>query len=205
MPACGRRAPSPGMRLRALTTAAWVSISVLAAHLAAYRLTYEDPHARAHALASSGHDWTAYLPVLLAAAVLGAVLGTISAALTTRATRNGHKPSRMRELSVLGTGGTLAYAIVEIGERALHHGSIDGVIHDLAGGGYTTLLVGILVILATAPLLLLARRGIESLVATPMGASHGVVLVKPLIDAELLRILLPGIAPTRGPPLARLG
>lgn len=198
----GHGAPSTVMRARALTTAAWVSVSVLVGHLAAYRLTYDDPHARAHALAASGHGWTGYLPMLLAAAVLGAILGTVSTAIRERA---GRERSRVRELLVLGVGGTLAYSLVEIGERLMHHGSVDGVLHDLSGGGYTTLLVGVLFVLATAPLLLLARRSIEALVAASVHTPHGVSLVKPLVDAARVRELLLGIEPNRGPPLTRLG
>jgi len=193
------------MSLRALTTAAWVSVSVLVSHLAAYRLTYDDPHARAHALANSGHGWTAHLPALLLAAALGAIIGAVSTAVNARRTSGGHTRSRVRELLVLAIGGTLAYSTIEIGERLLHHNDINGVLHDLSGGGATTLIVGILFILATAPLLLLARRGIEALVATPLPAHHGARVIRRFDDAVFVRELFVGLEPTRGPPLKRLG
>ena len=193
------------MRVRALTTAAWVSISVLVGHLGAYRITYNDPHARAHVLESSGHGWTGYLPVLLVAAVLGAVVGTLTCALATRRAHSDAPRGRTHELLVLGIGGTLAYSLVEIGERVLHHGDLSGVLHDLSGGGYNTLLIGVLFILATAPLLLLVRRGIEALVSDVTRSVHGTSVIRGPIDAAFVHKLLFGLEPNRGPPNTWLG
>lgn len=193
------------MRVRALTTAAWVSISVLFGHVGAYSITYNDPHARVHALESSGHGWTGYLPVLLVAAVLGAVVGTLTCALATRRAHNDAPRSRTRELLVLGFGGTLAYSLVEIGERVLHYRDLSSVLHNLSGGGYTTLLVGVLFILATAPLLLLVRRGIEALVSNVTRSVHGMSVIRGPVDTTFVGKLLFGLEPNRGPPNTCLG
>lgn len=188
------------MRARALITAAWVSTAVLAAHAVAYRLTYADPHARAHALSSSGHGWTSLLPVLLVAGALGAVVGTLVGAI------RGHGPgTRRRELLTLVLGGTGAYTLVELGERLLHHGNLEGVLHDLSGGGLTTLVTGVLFILVTAPLFLLVRRGIEALVLTREPLTRNTAILHQPAGQTFVRQLFVGLEPTRGPPLARLG
>jgi len=189
------------VKARALTTAAWTATSVLAAHAVAYRITYTDPHARAHALTGSGHGWTGLLPVLLAAALLGGLLG---AAVTAVRARRGQ--SLCRDLATLVLGGSASYTAIEVLERLIHHGSIDGLLHDLAGGGLTTLLVGLTFIVLTAPLLLLARRAVERLAAgtdTLPAARRRALL--PTGRVTIVSAPFHGFEPTRGPPLARLG
>ncbi len=190
------------MRVRALTTAAWITGAVLLAHLAAYRISYADPHARAHALASSGHGWTGILPVFVTAGLLGGVLGTIVTALRARSTR---RTGALAETLTLGVGGSLLYALIEIGERFAHHGNFDAVVHDLTGGGYIPVLVGVAFLLVTAPLFVLVRRSIAALATR--GPSLETPQTRSRVVAEGRRLPAPfsGFEPTRGPPLATLG
>jgi hypothetical protein len=70
-------------------TVTWLSIAplmlggLLAAHAFGYRLAYSDPHARADALAHSGHSYFAFVPLALAVCfgvlLLGLALQGISA------------------------------------------------------------------------------------------------------------------------------
>lgn len=182
-----------------------MGVSVLVGHFASYRITFADPHSRAHVLESSGHFWTGFLPILLASAALGAVIGTFTYSRAARLARSDTPRRRVHDLLILSIGGTLAYSFLEIGERALHYGDLSGAFHDLSAGGYTTLLVGILFILITAPLLLLVRQGIEyfaSRVARPL---HGMSVVRNLVSASFARKPLFGLEPNRGPPVICLG
>jgi hypothetical protein len=192
------------MRLRVLTTAAWTSVAVLVGHVAAYRITYTDPHARAHALASSGHGWTGILPVLLVAAALGAAVGTISKTLGGRGVQTAGR-TRTRETGILAIGGVLAYTAVELGERLLHHGNLDGVLHDLSGGGYTTLLVGVLFIVATAPLLVIVRRRVEAFITRLRALATTATMQPRPVERRVNARVLYDTAPTRGPPTLLLG
>lgn len=194
------------MRVRALTTAAWTGIAVLVGHLAAYRITYADPHERAHALAASGHGWAGHLPALLATMVLGAALGTLVETIAERRNGNGKPRRRVHELLALAGGGTATYVLVETGERLLHHGNLANALHDLANGGHVPLLVGVLFIVTTAPLFLIARRGLEALAgdAAPLPRTE-ILVAHCFVDAIRVHGLLPGIEPTRGPPTTRLG
>lgn len=190
------------MRVRALTTAAWMTGAVLLAHLAAYRISYADPHARAHALASSGHGWTGILPVLLVAGILGGVLGTIVTALRDRSTR---RPGALTETLTLGVGGSLLYTLIEIGERFTYHGNVDGVLHDMTGGGYLPVLLGIAFLLVTAPLFVLMRRSIAALATRTTNLESPQARSYVVAEGRCLPAPFSGFEPTRGPPLTALG
>lgn len=190
------------MRVRALTTAAWLTGAVLLAHFAAYRLSYADPHTRAHALASSGHGWTGMLPVLLVAGLLGGALGTIVTALRERSTR---RTGTLTETLILGVGGSLLYVFIELGERFVHHGNLDGVVHDVAGGGYLPILVGVVFLLVTAPLFVLVRRSIAALASRTPTLEPVQALNHIAYEGRHLPAPFSGFEPTRGPPAAALG
>jgi hypothetical protein len=196
------------MRVRTVTTAAWMTGAVLLAHLGAYRISYDDPHARTHALAASGHGWTALLPVLLAAALLGAVLGTITTALRERRRSGAAETKRhgiIAELLTMTFGGAAIYTGIELLERAMHHGDLDGALHDLAHGGYVPLLAGIALIVVTAPLLVVFRRTIDALIGERSQLPTARAALPVLPEGLPRRAPFFGIEPNRGPPLVRPG
>jgi len=187
------------MRLRRIASALWIGVATIVAHQAAYRLSYSDPHARAHALEASGHGWTAYLLPVLAAAILGA---TLTSVVDARRRRGGNA----RSTGTLAAGGVAAFLAVELTERLLHTGSVTETLHNLSGiSGILPLVVGALFVTATAPLFALARRAIEALATKTTALRHARTphhrprheLVRP---ARLIER-----APSRGPPLTALG
>ena len=79
-----------GMRQRLawLSTAPLMFAGLIAGHLLAYRLVYSDAHARADALARSGHAYLGYVPLALSVS-LGVLLAGA------RATGSGGLPRRV--------------------------------------------------------------------------------------------------------------
>ncbi len=93
---------------------------LLAAHSLGYRLAIPDPHARADALAQSGHDYFGYLPFALAVSI-----GVLFAALVLqglRAFRGERQRPAMSPLIVLLP--PIAFVVQELSERLIHTGHV---------------------------------------------------------------------------------
>jgi CDP-diglyceride synthetase len=92
---------------------------LLAAHFLGYRLAIADPHARADALAGSGHGYFGYVPFALAIS-----LGVLVAALLLQglAGFKGHRRAATSPFIVVLP--PLAFVIQEYAERLIHEGHV---------------------------------------------------------------------------------
>jgi hypothetical protein len=107
-------------RLAWLSTAPLMFAGLLAGHLLAYRLAYSDAHARADALAGSGHAYFGYVPVALSVS-----LGVLLAGLTLQgasAFRGEPRRALMSPLIVLLP--PIAFVVQEFTERFVHNGHV---------------------------------------------------------------------------------
>jgi hypothetical protein len=111
-------------RLTWLSTAPLMVGGLLAGHWLGYRLAYTDAHARADALAHSGHAYFAYLPLALAACI-GALIGGL-ALQGLSAFRGGlRRPITSPVLVLLPPA---AFVVQEFLERLLHSGHVSWMI-----------------------------------------------------------------------------
>jgi hypothetical protein len=93
---------------------------LLAGHILGYRLAFSDPHARADALAHSGHSYFTYLPLALAVS-LGVLL--IGLALQAAAGFRG-EPRRAATSPLIVLLPPIAFVTQEIVERMAHNGQV---------------------------------------------------------------------------------
>jgi hypothetical protein len=107
-------------RLTWLSTAPLLLGGLLAGHVLGFRLAFADPHARADALAHSGHSYFAYVPLALAVS-LGALL--VGLALRTAAGFRG-EPRRAATSPLIVLLPPLAFVAQEMAERVLHSGHV---------------------------------------------------------------------------------
>jgi hypothetical protein len=112
----------PGMRQR-LT---WISIAplmlggLLAGHALGYRLAISDPHARADALAHSGHGYFSYVPF-----ALSVCLGVLLAGLALQAISGFRgEPRRPATSPLIVLLPPVAFVVQEILERFVHGGHV---------------------------------------------------------------------------------
>src|SRR5205809_412089 len=107
-------------RLAWLSTAPLMFAGLIAGHLLAYRLVYSDAHARADALARSGHAYFDYIPLALSVSlgVLLAGLG-LQAAAGFRGERRGPLASPLIVLLP-----PIAFVVQELAERLAHTGHV---------------------------------------------------------------------------------
>ena len=112
----------PGMRRR-LT---WLSIAplmlagLLAGHAVGYRLAITDPHARADALAHSGHGYFAYVPFALSVC-LGVLLAGLALQALSALRGEPRRPAASPLIVVLPPA---AFVAQELIERLLHSGHV---------------------------------------------------------------------------------
>jgi hypothetical protein len=95
-------------------------VGLLAGHVLGYRLAFSDPHARADALAHSGHSYFAYVPL-----ALGVSLGVLLIGLSLQAAagfRGEFRRAAMSPLIVLLPPS--AFVTQEIVERIAHNGVV---------------------------------------------------------------------------------
>jgi hypothetical protein len=92
---------------------------LLAGHVFGYRLAFSDPHARADALAQSGHSYFKFVPLALAVS-LGVLF--VGLALQALAGFRGHRRAAASPLIVLLP--PLAFVTQEIVERIAHSGHV---------------------------------------------------------------------------------
>ncbi len=140
--------------LRPVTTFSWVAIATLLAHVVSYRLAFTDVHTRHHMLEASGHGWTSMLWPVLIAATFAAVVGTWS---TSRV-----KASSSSSVRLL-VSGISAYVLIELSERVMHMGVSHELWHNLSSvGGWLPIVLGVLILCALAPVLILCRDAIAA-------------------------------------------
>jgi len=107
-------------RLAWLSTAPLMFAGLIAGHLLAYRLVYSDAHARADALARSGHAYFGYVPLALTVS-LGVLLAGL--VLQTAAGFRGvpHRPLASPLIVLLPP---IAFVVQEFAERFAHTGQM---------------------------------------------------------------------------------
>jgi hypothetical protein len=93
---------------------------LIAAHLVAYRLVYSDAHARADALARSGHAYFGYVPLALTVS-----LGVLVAGLAFQAAAGLRGESRRPLASpLIVLLPPIAFIVQEFAERVVHTGQV---------------------------------------------------------------------------------
>lgn len=182
------------MKLRVAAVAAWSGLAVVLAHTLSYRLVYDDPHARMHALEGSGHSWYGLLYPVVAAMLFTAVAGTwISSRKSTR------RVSALQMYAFAASG----FIFVEFFERFLHLGSLAEVWHNVAtGSGFLPILVALVLLLPIVPLFYVAAKAIAVLATRrPRLSVAALTLARPETDFQLPAFFSYTTAP-RGPPCA---
>lgn len=93
---------------------------LIAGHLLAYRLVYSDAHARADALAQSGHAYFGFVPLALTVS-----LGVLLAGLALQASA-GFRGERRRPLAspLIVLLPPIAFVVQEVAERIVHTGQV---------------------------------------------------------------------------------
>ncbi|HEY7148392.1 MAG TPA: hypothetical protein VH420_03005 [Gaiellaceae bacterium] len=107
-------------RLTWLSTAPLMVGGLLAGHLLGYRLAISDPHARADALAQSGHSYFRFVPLALVVSLTVLLIGL---ALQALAGFRGH-PRRAATSPLIVLLPPIAYVTQEIVERFAHNGHV---------------------------------------------------------------------------------
>ncbi len=177
-------------------------LGVLAAHSLAYRLVVPDAHARGHLLASTGHGYLAYAPLVVAVSLAVIALGFGNAIV--RELRG--RPGAGAPAWLVGLLPPLAFALQEFLERYAQHGwSAWSVALE------PTFVVGLglqlpFALIAALLTLLLGRaaRTVAAILARRYGArlrplrSFGVPLHPDLRRMSMLALGYAGRAPPRG-------
>jgi hypothetical protein len=109
-----------GMRQRLawLSTAPLMFAGLIAGHQLAYRLVYADSHARADALAHSGHAYFGYLPLALSVGV-GVLLAGLVLQAAAGIRGEAHRPVTSPLVMLLPL---IAFVVQEVTERFAHDG-----------------------------------------------------------------------------------
>jgi hypothetical protein len=104
-----------------LLTAPLLVIGLFAGHETGYRWAVPDPHQRAHLLEASGHEYSRYLPIVIAVAVT--LIAAALAAHIRAAIRGAHRPTGPSPwlLAVLPP---VAFMVEELLERWLSSGHV---------------------------------------------------------------------------------
>ena len=107
-------------RLTWLSTAPLMLGGLVAGHALGYRLAFADAHARADALAQSGHSYFRFLPLALAVS-----LGVLLAGLAFQALAGFRgQPRRAATSPLIILLPTIAFVVQEVAERLLHTGHV---------------------------------------------------------------------------------
>ena len=96
-------------------------IGTLAGHSLGYRAAVPDPHARAHVLASSGHGYLDYLPLIVGLSSAAILLAFCAAVLAAFRGRNRNPAAQIRLVAAVPP---LAFVVQEFLERYLHDGGL---------------------------------------------------------------------------------
>jgi hypothetical protein len=111
-------------RLTWLSTAPLMLAGLLAAHALGYRLAITDPHARADALAHSGHDYFGYVPFALIVC-LGVLLAGLALQALSAFRGEPRRPATSPLIVLLSPA---AFVAQELVERFLHPGHVPSTI-----------------------------------------------------------------------------
>jgi hypothetical protein len=95
-------------------------IGTLAGHSAGYRVAVPDAHERAYVLASSGHGYLEYAPLVIAICVAAAALGFIATVLAAVGGRD--RVAGTRRLALIAALAPVAFVLQEVIERYAHDG-----------------------------------------------------------------------------------
>jgi hypothetical protein len=106
-------------RLAWLSTAPLMFAGLIAGHLLAYRLAFSDPHARADALAHSGHAYFGYVPLALSVSV-----GVLLAGLALQAASASRGEPRRATSPLIVLLPPIAFVVQEFTERLVHNGHV---------------------------------------------------------------------------------
>jgi len=112
--------PEMRQRLAWLSTAPLMFAGLIAGHLLAYRLVYSDAHARADALARSGHAYFGYVPLALWVS-FGVLLAGLALQATTGFRGERHRPVKSPLIVLLPP---IAFVVQELAERVVHTGHV---------------------------------------------------------------------------------
>jgi hypothetical protein len=107
-------------RLAWLSTAPLMFAGLIAGHLLAYRLVYTDAHARADALAGSGHAYFGLVPLGLSVS-LGVLLAGLALQAAAGFRGEARRPATSPLIVVLPP---IAFVVQEFSERIAHNGQI---------------------------------------------------------------------------------
>lgn len=147
------------MRIRLTAMVAWSALAVFAAHDLAYRFAYGDAHARAHALAASGHGWvSSLLPLLAMMALVAGAATTLTARVASR------KLSASFGSFAFFASAACGFLLLEAVERFVHLGSFSAFAHHFSTpASFTPILVALLFLAFLVPAFRLAVRLVERL------------------------------------------
>ena len=107
-------------RLAWLSTASLMFAGLIAGHLLAYRLVYSDAHARADALARSGHAYLGYVPLALSVS-LGVLLAGLALQAAAGFRGETRRPVKSPLVVLLPP---VAFVVQELTERLAHTGQL---------------------------------------------------------------------------------
>jgi len=112
----------PGMRQRLtwLSIAPLMLVGLLAGHVLGYRLAISDPHARADALAHSGHGYFSYVPFALSVCV-GVLLAGLALQAISAFRAEPRRPATSPLIVLLPP---VAFVVLELLERFVHAGHV---------------------------------------------------------------------------------
>ena len=97
-------------------------VGTLAGHSVGYRVAVPDAHERAHVLASSGHGYLAYAPLLIALCVALVAVGVVAMVLA--AVRGSDTSGGTRQIKLVAAFAPVAFALQEVLERYAHDGRL---------------------------------------------------------------------------------
>lgn len=172
------------MRTRLTAMVAWSALAVFAAHDLAYRFAYGDAHARAHALAASGHGWVSSLLPLFA------MMAVVAVAATTLTARVASKKlsASFGSFAFFATAAG-GFLLLEVVERFVHLGSFSAFVHHFATpASFAPIVFALLLLAFLVPAFRLAVRLVERL-ASPRRRLP--VLALPLCVAPLTCFVAP--------------
>lgn len=176
----------------------WSIVGLLLGHQLAYALVFRDPHILAHALADTGHNWLALMPII------GAV--ALAIAFTHAANQRDDKNHLRQRAIALISIQLIAYVALESIERLAHGALPSDLLAELTSTqGALLFVVGLLLQLGTALGAVLLARGISIAVRCLLRGERpkprlGPARVPPTRSFKPNGVALQ-LRPARGPPL----
>jgi hypothetical protein len=179
-------------------------VGTLAGHSVGYRVAVPDAHERAHVLASSGHGYLAYAPLLIALCVALVAVGVVAMVLA--AVRGSDTTGGTRQIKLVAAFAPVAFVLQEVLERYAHDGRLhwELVVSAPFVLGLATQVPFALLAAAIAYALATAARGVAEAIRSgrrPRTRSIAITFVSWLsVDLPREPVLARGYT-GRGPPL----